>query len=238
MPEKFNYPFKEEVGDKISVGREFEIRELGNDYVMKMINPENDPDTQKHLNSEEYMNSLKLDYKKLKEIFGDNLVDTYFVQGHNKQTGDLVYYIVQKRIKGKTLEQAWKEGDSKKDFIQANKEQMTKLLWKNKKVLLTFGAPIDFTPDNIIVDKNTGKFILIDTGSPIESGRNIFHNSDSEKRKYYAERAMKKINNAKKWQSYLELSDEEITKLNKSFGIDGKIYQEQVERINNLTEIK
>lgn len=152
----YDYPnnprtYKEEF---ISKGNDFEVYGFDENHVVKI--PHSDDSK-----NPEYYNNLLNDYTKMKEIFGDNLSDSYFIPP--VETENETYRIIQPRFRqGEFLDNIPKERF--RDFILEHRTLFEDLLQKAEKAKEEFKVPVDLTIHNILFHE--GRLIITENDSP------------------------------------------------------------------------
>ena len=145
------YTHKEEL---ISKGNDFEVYGYDENYVVKIPHSS---DSQNPL----YYNDLLNDYTKMKEIFGDNLSDSYFIPPEKTDNG--TYRIIQPRFRQEEfLDSIPKE--EFRGFILEHRTLFEDLLQKAEKAKEEFKVPVDLTVHNIAF--HDGKLIITENDSP------------------------------------------------------------------------
>ncbi|MEK7595377.1 MAG: hypothetical protein AAB443_02165 [Patescibacteria group bacterium] len=253
-----NFPFEQTPGQELGRGFESIVKELGPEWVIKEFNPLKPDGTTKHEKAYE-MSQSETNIKELQAtqqflqselIFGDNFIPTHWVLGNDKE-GNKVYFTIQKRFKGDTLEKVIESQDSKEKYdnrfdkyFEQNPElraQMVRLIWGSKKALVEMGVFDDFHPDNIAVVNEgdnkqrlmifdlqnmmkTKRLLYEDPNCPIESKRNILKNT---------ERHASRIERYEEW---LHITEAEKLKLNEEFKLENNAYENSVSKLLSMWE--
>lgn len=145
------HTYKEEF---ISKGNDFEVYGFDEKHVVKI--PHSDDSK-----NPEYYNDLLNDYTTMKEIFGDNLSDSYFISSEKTDNG--TYRIIQPRFRQEEfLDSIPKE--EFRGFILEHRKLFEDLLQKAKKAKEEFKVPVDLTIHNIVF--HDGKLIITENDSP------------------------------------------------------------------------
>ena len=145
------YTYKEEF---ISKGNDFEVYGFDEKHVVKI------PHSDDSKNSE-YYNDLLNDYTKMKEIFGDNLSDSYFIPSEKTDNG--TYRIIQPRFRQEEFLDNI-SNERFRDFILEHRALFEDLLQKAEKAKEEFKVPVDLTIHNIVFHE--GRLIITENDSP------------------------------------------------------------------------
>lgn len=143
--------YKEEF---ISKGNDFEVYGFDEKHVVKIPHG---TDSKNPL----YYNDLLNDYNKMKEIFGDNLSDSYFISPEDTDNG--TYRIIQPRYRQEEFLESI-PNDKFKDFILEHRTLFEDLLQKAEKAKEEFKVPVDLTIHNIVFHE--GRLIITENDSP------------------------------------------------------------------------
>jgi hypothetical protein len=214
--------------------------------LAERFSPQNETEEQavqklsEYFNSREhFMNSGK-DYRLMKKVFGDLLPDTQYIIGEPRKGNELGFYILQKRINGKTWTEFTKDRspEQNKEYMMQHRDQLIDLIGGARKVLIEIGASVDIWGDNIMVDEK-GNFVLIDPGSPSELER---HFSDltslpKEMRSLLANNLLKRATDLKGYPNAVEMTNEEIEKMNEKFGFTQEQYEQATSRLVSRCEM-
>jgi hypothetical protein len=217
-------------GEEFGGGVESKVRKWGDNFVLKEAKSPEENNLPIAINTKEYLQQKETDYKELKNIFGDYLLDTEFFLAPSKNDPEkIVSYAAQRKIEGKTLS-ALREEQEKYLNDPAFRNQIKSIIWLTKKAFLERGLLIDLYAPNIMREEKSGRLFVVDPGSPtlvqefLESPQGDVR---ERAQKYFRD----KIETINRWEALLKLSEEEKEELNKEFGIDEKIYKEKIEQI-------
>jgi hypothetical protein len=186
-----------------------------------------------YFDSAEHFTNSGADYQLMKKVFEDLLPDTKYIIGEPTEDNELGFYILQKRVNGKTWSEFSKNRTSEqnKEYMMQHRDQLIDLIGGARKILIETGACVDIWGDNIMVDEH-GDFVLIDPGSPSELER---HFTDliqlpKEMRSLLANNLLKRATDLQDYPSAIEMTKEEIDEMNKIF----EFTQDQYEEATNI----
>ena len=187
-----------------------------------------------YFDSKEHFKNSGNEYKMMKEVFGDLMPDTQYIIGEPREGNELGFYILQQRINGKTWTEFTKGRSSaqNKEYMMQHRDQLIDLIGGARTVLIETGASVDIWGDNLMVDEE-GNFVLIDPGSPSELERNFSDLMQLPKnmRVLLADNLIQRAADLKGYPEALEMTNEEVEKMNEKFALTQKQYEEATARI-------
>ncbi len=265
LSENSQVPFDESnLKSYVGMGKESIVsrfEENGKRYVVKEVNPIDkdlleegiievkDQDRLEYLKSAQALKSLNEQYQELKEIFGDSLVDTVFVRGHERLTGNPTNYIIQREILGQTLREAG-SGLSKpqrEEFVLKHRDELINIVYRAKRATVRFRVPIDTNQANFIIEDETGHIYLVDPGTPRSLRRRLEENVTKKlenSTRPVRPAALKGANNIvrrytvlDRLEQELKLSEDERHTLDIKYGLDRARYNALKEEVTSWEQI-